>query len=184
MGDDKPTGGRKSYSAYVESLIWLALATGGLIMSLNFDTPTPQFELSPAFWPRAALVGIIIAASVLGIARYLFKGETPAYESTAASAEAAEGKVVTNQHKLWAIFLLPVVYVFAMQHLGFYLVTPFFFVAFLILLGVQSWRTIVLVTVGFNAAIVLIFVKLLFTPMPAGGGIFYTLNGMFLGLIQ
>ncbi len=52
------------------------------------------------------------------------------------------------------------------------------------LLGVRRWVTLIAVTAGFYGAVVVIFVKLIFTPLPQGAGFFHSLNGQLIGLIQ
>ena len=173
-----------TWKSYLEPLAWLALAVVGLTMSSEFDAPNKIFQLGPAFWPQAVLVGMIIAAGSLGISIYVSAGVPVEESAEAEKHENFGGNAVEFSPKLVAIFLLPLIYVFAMQKLGFYLVTPFFMLAFLYTLGVRRWKTLILVTVGLWAILVLLFVKLIFTPLPQGAGYFYTLNGQLMGLIQ
>jgi hypothetical protein len=44
--------------------------------------------------------------------------------------------------------------------------------------------TLIAVTVGIYGTMVLIFVKLIYTPLPQGAGFFHSLNGQLIGLIQ
>jgi hypothetical protein len=127
---------------------------------------------------------MIIAAGVLAISIYSIGGKQGAVSVAPANFEPPADVAVEFSPRLVAIVVLPLVYVYAMHKLGFLLVTPVFLPAFMYLLGVRRWRTLVLTTVGFYAAIVLLFVKLIFTPLPQGAGFFHSLNGQLIGLIQ
>ena len=175
---------RRSWKSYLEPLAWLALAAVGLTLSSEFDAPNKIFELGPAFWPQVILIGMIIAAGSLGISIYVSAGKSVEDSSKPAHLETSGGDAVEFSPRIVAIFLLPLIYVYAMHKLGFYLVTPFFLLAFLYTLGVRRWKTLILVTVGLCAILVLLFVKLIFTPLPQGAGYFHTLNGQLMGLIQ
>lgn len=175
---------RLTWKSYLEPLAWFALAVGGLTMSSTFDAPNKIFELGPAFWPQVILIGMIIAAVTLGISIYVSGGRPVTGSAEPAHFETSDGDAVQLSPRLVAIFLLPLMYVYAMHKLGFYLVTPFFLLAFMYAFGVRRWKTLILVTVGLYAILVLLFVKLIFTPLPQGAGYFHTLNGQLMGLIQ
>ena len=68
--------------------------------------------------------------------------------------------------------------------MGFLLVTPFFLIAYTWLMGVTRIRTLLGFSLGFYAALVLVFYKLIFTPLPMGAGYFHTINGELLALLQ
>lgn len=184
MDKDAAPVQRLTWKSYLEPLAWLALAVFGLTMSSAFDAPNKIFELGPAFWPQVILIGMIIAAGSLGISIYVSAGKPVEESSKSAKFELSSDGAVTFSPRLVAIFLLPLIYVYAMHKLGFYLVTPFFLPVYMYTLGVRRWKTLILVTVGLYAILVLLFVKLIFTPLPQGAGYFHTLNGQLMGLIQ
>jgi hypothetical protein len=173
-----------TWKSYIEPLAWLGLAVVGLTMSAEFDAPNKIFALGPAFWPQVILVGMIIAAVVLGISIYVSGGKPTEDSADAAQLETSDAESIRFSPRLAAIFILPLIYVYAMHKLGFYLVTPFFLPVYMYMLGVRRWKTLLLVTVGLYATLVLLFVKLIFTPLPQGAGYFHTLNGQLMGLIQ
>jgi hypothetical protein len=67
--------------------------------------------------------------------------------------------------------------------MGFLIVTPFFLFFYMWLMGVQRLRTLIIVTIGIYTAIIVVFVKLIFTYLPPGAGIFNAINGKILGLL-
>ena len=169
-----------------EVAAWLVLWAAGLAMTFEFAGPLPTFEPGAAFWPRVVL-GVAIATAVfLGLATYFSDpAGAAAAKDIQPTTDLPDDEAVTPvTRKTIAIFAIPLVYVFAMHRLGFFLVTPFFLPLYMYVLGVRKARTLISVTVGLYVAIIFIFVKLVFTPLPQGAGILHSLNGQFIGLFQ
>ncbi len=168
-----------------EAAAWLGFGAAGMAMTFGFAGPLPTFELGAAFWPQIALGGVMAIAVILGITAY-FSG--PAGETADKDIQATDlpddkaALVVTG--KTVVIFLIPLVYVYAMHKVGFFFVTPIFLPLYMYVLGVRKLRTLISVTIGFYIAIIYIFVKLVFTPLPQGAGFLHSLNGQFIGLFQ
>jgi len=51
-------------------------------------------------------------------------------------------------------------------------------------MGVRRLRTLFGFSLGFYAVLVLVFYKLIFTPLPMGAGWFHTISGEIIALIQ
>lgn len=168
----------KSRRDLIEAAAWLVLVVAGLVMSLEFDELRPGFDLTPAFWPQVILIVAGIFAIVLLVSSLSF-GKTPERES--AKAQPPEQGV--NLHVL-IVFAVPILYVYAMHKIGFLLVTPVFLPLYMYVLGVRRWAVLVGVTVFLYSVILLLFVKLVFTPLPQGAGFFHSLNGELIGLLQ
>ena len=174
----------------VEGACWLTFSAAAFALTFGFDDPLPMFEWGAAFWPRVMLFGIAATALIFIIRGLVFKDSGSATPRSADTGEDHAGeKIVTAQTwqeriRVLLMFGVPVLYVYAMHQFGFLLVTPFFLVAYMYIFGVRRWVPLLSVTAGLYAVVVLIFVKLIFTPMPQGAGIFYTVNGYLLGLIQ
>ena len=184
MADRKRRGRPASRRSRVEAVVWLALGIGAFIVTFEFDGPLPTFEFGAAFWPRVVIAGVIVSAGVL-LATSLFAGAGkpgPAIDERMTDALPEDAARVTK--KALAIFAVPLVYVYAIHQVGFLLITPIFLLGYLYLLGVRRWVTLIAVTVGFYGAVVLIFVKLIYTPLPQGAGFFHSLNGQLIGLVQ
>ncbi len=168
-----------------ESVFWLIFGALGMAMTFGFAGPLPTFELGAAFWPRVVLGGIMAVAVILGITTYL---TGPASETAGEDIQATDlpddeaALIVTG--KTVAVFTIPLVYVFVMHKIGFFLVTPIFLPLYMYVLGVRKLRTLISVTVGLYVAVIFLFVKLVYTPLPQGAGFFHSLNGQFIGLFQ
>lgn len=184
MADRKRIGRPASRQGRVEAVVWLGLAVAAIIVTFEFDGPLPTFELGAAFWPRVVFAGIIVAAGVLLVTSHFVgaRKPEPTFDDRTTDALSEDAARVTR--KTLAIFAIPLVYVYAIHQVGFLLVTPIFLLGYMYLLGVRGWVTLIAVTVGFYSAIVLIFVKLIYTPLPQGAGFFHSLNGQLIGLLQ
>ncbi len=162
----------------VESIAWMAFALAAFAATYGFDGPLPTYKFGAAMWPRLVAVGIMLWTRLSDRTE---PGDIAADERVTDAPPEAEPKITM---KTIALFVVPIVYVAAIHKLGFLLTTPFFLFGYMYFLGVRKWRTLLGVTIGFYAAVVLIFVKVIFTPLPQGAGVFYTLNGHLLGLLQ
>lgn len=184
---DLPATRSRRVRSVVESACWLVFCVVAFALTYQFDEPLPMFELGAAFWPRVMLIGIAAAALVMMIGSILTKDgdNTDSVQQTSAdSSHSVSAQTWRERGRIVLVFLVPILFVYAMHKLGFLLVAPFFLAAYMYLFGVRRWVPLVSVTVGVYAAVVVIFVKLIFTPLPQGAGVFYTINGHLLGLLQ
>ena len=171
----------KRNSHLIEGVSWRVFVILAAIYTFDFDDPLPVYEWGPAHWPRVVLICMFVAACWLVFVEYR-RGRQ------AANGHAADSKEielpVSIRVRMVLIFTVPVVYAFLIHKMGFLLVTPFFLFGYMWLMGVSRLRTLIIMTVGITTAIVIIFVKLIFTYLPPGAGIFHTINGTILGLLQ
>ena len=174
-----------------EAGLWIVFGISGIVATLDFMGPLPNFQFGAAFWPQVVLIGIILVAALQIIVICFFdnsgeNNEAPQAgkpEPQSAELPADTAALVLNT-KTIAIFLLPLVYVFAMHKFGFFLVTPIFLPFYMYIMGVRRIRSLIAVSIGVYAAIIFLFVYLVFTPLPQGAGFFHSLNGEFIGLFQ
>ena len=169
---------------WIESLAWVLGAVVVYGLTYQFDEVNPQYEFGPAHWPRALLIGVMISAAVL----WRFPGGATG-NGGEDSPSAQEGKsppkmTVRDKVRRFGIFAVPVLYVFFMDKFGFLLVTPFFLVGYMYLLGYRNWPRLLGVCIGIYCVVVSLFVVLMSTPLPQGVGIFYSLNGYLLNFLQ
>ncbi|MFQ5829065.1 MAG: tripartite tricarboxylate transporter TctB family protein [Candidatus Methylomirabilia bacterium] len=195
---------RIARGSLVEALFWLVFAGTAFAVTYRFDQPLLTYEFGPAGWPRALLVGMALAALGLLLSSVSFTLQRPTCSRDAdapphwpragsgvdagvicepATAPPGKADLKTNLRRV-TTFALPFAYVFAMDRVGFLLITPFFLAAYICLLGLRRWPTLVGVTAAIYCLVVLIFVKLLFTPLPQGVGFFHRLNGQYISLIR
>ena len=175
---------RNRLASLIEAGGWLAFVGLAFLYTFQFDGPLHVYKWGAAHWPRVVLLGMFIAASWLLYFDWLRSGMTLRDDSVEEDGEeSAALMTISTRVRMILIFTVPVVYTFLMHKLGFLIVTPFFLFVYMWLMGVQRLRTLIIVTIGIYTAIVLIFVKLIFTYLPPGAGIFNALNGKILGLL-
>ena len=171
------TSGRRS--ALIESGCWFIFALLAYTYTFQFDDIQIVYELGPAHWPRMILVGILIAS---GLSIYAnFRARQTPVEGENSDTKSSTDK--STQIRIALIFTVPILYTYLIHKIGFLLITPLFLFAYLRLMGIVRLRTLILTTVGVYAMLVLVFVKLIFTYLPPGAGIFHTINGYILGFL-
>lgn len=170
---------RRSRRTIVEAVLWLAAVAVLWVWSSDFHYPLPNYKFGPAHWPRVVLVLIAIAATILLLAALLYDRVEDQNEKVVEALSSNRERI-----RMFLIFVLPVVYVYGMHKMGFLLVTPVFLLVYMYVFGVHRIKKLVTVTLAVYAALILVFVKLIFTPLPQGVGVFYTINGYMLGFIQ
>ena len=170
-------------TVFWEAVAWLILAGLAFWFSRPFDMPQPHFAPGAAFWPKIIIAGMFIAALILLLGRLSARNRMRE-EETLAHLDEVPDDLPDMNWRLVAMFILPLVWVYGMHQMGFLLVTPFFLIAFTWLMGVTRISTLLIFSIGFYAMLVLVFYKLIFTPLPMGAGQFHTINGELLALIQ
>lgn len=181
----------------VEGLIWLAFAALAYFLTYEFDRPLRGYELGATTWPRSIILMIGVGAVGLLVSGLLnpgsaadrsadldssFDTETEAAPSPAANT--AEFWRQALEPKRLLTFGLPLVYVAAMHRFGFLFVSPVFLLAYMVLFGYRKWRVLIAVNLAIYALVLLVFVRLLYTHFPPGLGVFHSLTGRFVDLIQ
>lgn len=106
-------------------------------------------EISPATFPRVIIVALIICA-LMQI--FIVKSVKIQFES------------------LWrslAGILLVVLYIWFIEQIGYFIVTPIFLVIFPALLGYRNWKWIICLSLGSSLLFYFVFSQLLGVPLPS-----------------
>ncbi len=181
---DSTQSARKALLPFAEAGAWLVFVILAFIYTFQFDDPLPVYEWGPAHWPRVVLFGLLTAALWLLYSEWQHT-RIPALRQMRESVEDDLDQLQRSmQIRIGFIFGLPVVYTFLIHKMGFLLVTPFFLFVYMWLMGVRKLRTLIIVTVSVSAALAIVFVKLIFTYLPPGAGVFNTINGYILGWLS
>lgn len=178
-----------------EGLIWLAFAALAFSLTYEFDQPLRGYALGATTWPRAIILMIGLGAAGLLVSQLLGGGAKPDAESApdtgfdtgpdaAAPRSTAEFWRQALEPKRLLTFGLPLVYVAAMHRFGFLFVSPVFLFAYMVLFGYRRWRVLIAVNLAIYTVVLLVFVRLLYTHFPPGLGVFHSLTGRFVDLIQ
>jgi putative tricarboxylic transport membrane protein len=144
------------------------LAIALLPGSFGLDSVAREAQLGPGFWPRLALIGLALACVAKGVEEWR---RAPARGDGAGRSRAPMSRPV-----LGAAVALMVGYVALAPVLGFALTTALFAAAFLALGGTRSRATLAACAVGGTVALLFLFVKFVYLPLPKGDGPFETLT--------
>lgn len=176
-------GGMKDRVVW-EVFAWAALVAGAFALSFGFDEPLPHYPPGAALWPRIIQAMMTAAAIVLLVSRFLPQTVIEEQAKAPEYLEEVPDDLAGVTWRTAAVFVVPLLWAYAMHKMGFLLVTPVFLVLFTWLMGVTRWRTLLGFGIGFYAVLVLVFYKLIFTPLPMGAGMFHTINAELLALLQ
>jgi putative tricarboxylic transport membrane protein len=139
----------------------LAAALALLTATAGLDQVAREGQLGPAFWPRLVLAGLALVCA-LRLAAIWRRGTRPAAPVPAASLLA--------RGRLAAAIGLILLYVLAVPLLGFPLTTAAFIAAFMRLGGPRPAASLATAAVGGTIALLYVFVKLVYLPLPKGAG--------------
>ena len=175
---------RSPYLYLIEGGVWLIFVFLAYLYTFQFSRPLPVYEWGPAHWPRVVLVGMFVASLRLLYSDWRHHRTFIKPKDGMSGESGDDVSSLATRIQVVLIFALPVLYTFLMHKMGFLLVTPFFLGGYMWLMGVRKIRRLLILTICIYSGLVLIFVKLIFTYLPPGAGIFNTLNGKFLGLLM
>ncbi|KPK21695.1 MAG: hypothetical protein AMK69_21270 [Nitrospira bacterium SG8_3] len=180
---------RKSSSEIFEGLIWITIACVAFVLTYKFNEPLAHYRYGASGWPRTLILGIVIFAVInalwsLFLARRqgtVNAGEAPLPEKL--PSRSATGASV--HVKRIGSFAVPLLYLFLIPRAGFYILTPLFIAGYMVLLGERRMLHLVGTTLLIYALSLIVFVKLLYVPLPVGNWPgFYDINSFFVALIK
>ena len=155
-------------------LLGAALALVLLAATRGLDEVVRAGQLGPGLWPRMVLAGLAItcAARLVG-ALLIGRGRVSKAAAPLSGAEA-DRLSPGARTKLVAAIALILLYVLVTPPAGFALTTAVFILAFMWLCGTRStWALGANALVG-TVALLYLFVKLVYLPLPKGDGLFET----------
>ena len=137
------------------SIILAIISIVFFVISGSFTAPVNPVDIGPSAFPRL-MAGITVVLAVVQILLSVRKSK--ANDADKASFGYWQGCI--------AGFALMCVYAFLMPMLGYYVVTPPFIFAVMVLMGNRKWLQMILVTLGFTLFAFLVFTKLLGVMLP------------------
>ena len=159
----RPTG------ALVEWAIWLAIAFFFYSQTSRFDEDIASYRFGATGWPRTLAICVAIGATGQMLYR-IFRETTP---SPVAEALAEDVSAWTWAQRL-GILVLPIVWLWTIPYVGFYVSTPIFIFALLLILEVYAWRALIGVTAVVYGLVLLLFTRFFYVGLPVG-----TLDGFY-----
>jgi hypothetical protein len=126
-------------------------------------------KLGPGFWPKF----LMILSVLIGIDAFRARKKS----SEGKSSELVKG--AGSRIRFFSALILIIAYLILLNIVGFVALTPFFLVAFMILLGEKSWPWMIGLSIGMTVIILLAFTQAMYVPLPRGLGIFHKFSVLF-----
>lgn len=181
-----------------EWLFWAVLALILWLQTGAFSEEIAEYKFGADGWPKMVILGIIVGAT--GQAAFKWFAVSVVNEGDEARQDASEAPVaglsppvlLPKNSAAWrklgqklAIFGLPLVYLWAMHRIGFFVASPLFIALYLYVLEVRNWRHIAGVTAIILALVFYVFVRLFYVAVPVGAWeIFYSVNNEIITYIR
>lgn len=167
-----------------EWAVWIAIVAILYSQIGSFDKEIAEYAFGATGWPLALCVGTVLGATGQLAYQVLSRsGESAATDDAGSDAEAKLTGLRWLQRI--AIFALPLLYLYLVPYVGFYLATPIFIVLLLLILEVKSPAAVVGVTVVVYGLVLFLFTRFFFVALPTGRiTAFYDINNSIIGLAR
>lgn len=171
----------------LEWLFWAALVAVAYAQTGNFDQEISVYEYGADGWPRAICFAILVGATCqlawqISSLRHQEPNAGGGRDST--SDGAVPGSIWSIAQRA-GFFLLPLLYLYLVARIGFYVTTPFFIMSMLALLEVRSVKAMIAVTAVIYGLALLVFTRLLYVALPVGRiDPFYDINNAIVVTVQ
>lgn len=177
--------GRLERKHLIEAGLWLLFAALAYFFSIRFERPIEIYAFGATGWPRAVILLIVLSALAQLYWHWKTGDDLETGKISSSSEEESEDRDGNYYLRMLSMLLLPVVYAYTMDWIGFYASTPFFIAAIIYLMGERRWKWIVGVTALIWVVIVFVFTVLLYTGLPTGNiSPFYDFSNWLLVILR
>ena len=165
----------------VEWLIWVTLAGILYAQTAVFDQPIAEYAFGASGWPRVICLAVILGASCQLIFQIIGDKRRKIMKSTMSSESVNNEFNLRRTAQRLGIFLLPLIYLYFIPSFGFYVLTPFFILALLLLLEVRKAIAIISVILVVYGLTLMIFTRFFYVALPTGSiEFFYNINNVII----
>lgn len=167
----------------LETALWIIFAVVAYALSFEFDKDIEIYKFNATGWPRVILILTVLAAlgHLITSWREISAGRSVIDEEL----EPLGGGTWSGRLQVFGMLLLPLIYAYFLQDIGFYILTPIFIFLLLLFAGERRWKFLVGITVLLYAFLLLIFARLLFLNLPIGTAEpFYSISNWWLEIIR
>lgn len=187
--------GKANRGHVIETALWLLFAGFLYYFSFEFDRPIEIYKFGATLWPRVIIFIIVLAALGNFFWHWRYGDEVQGHSIGASAAESespsadadpdGESKTLAYKARIAGILILPFIYAYFLERIGFYTLTPFFIAGVICLMGERRWIWIVGVSIISYLIILLLFAKILYVGLPVGTiHPFYDYSNWLLSLLQ
>jgi hypothetical protein len=168
---------------FIETALWIIFAVVAYALSFEFDKDIETYKFNATGWPRVVLILTVLAA----LGHLLTSWRDVEANMALARAEAAERGETdwSGRLRVLAMLILPLIYAYLLQDVGFYILTPFFIFLILFIGGERRIKWLLGVTFVLYGLLLFIFARLLFLNLPIGTAQpFYNISNWMLEIIR
>ena len=176
---------RSFVGPFVEWAIWIAILAWVFWQTQRFDREIAQYAFGAAGWPRALCIAAALGAT--GQLIYRIAEIRRGHVAVKSAEPATDGKRagLWQRAKHLPIFVFPLIYLYLVPSVGFYVATPFFILGVLLILEVRSPLTLLGVTGVIYGLVLLLFTRLFYVALPVGRiESFYDINNAIIGIAR
>ncbi len=183
----------------VEWAIWIAVLAWVFWQTQRFDREIAQYAFGATGWPRALCIAAALGATgqliyrIAEIRRGRAAGPEAALPESAVPETAAPEPAAPKGQRpgLWQrakhlpIFIFPLIYLYLVPSVGFYVATPFFILGLLLILEVRTLKALLGVTCVVYGLVLLLFTRFFYVALPVGRiESFYDINNAIIGIAR
>lgn len=166
-----------------ETALWILFAAIGYALSFEFDKDIEIYKFNATGWPRVVLILTVLAA--LGHLVTSWRDISAGASVVDEEQEPLGGGTWGGRIRVISLLVLPLIYAYLLQDVGFYILTPFFILGLLLLAGERRIKYLLGITVVLYGFLLLIFARLLFLNLPIGTAEpFYSISNWWLEIIR
>jgi hypothetical protein len=176
-------------SIILQLLIWVALGSVAYGLTYRFDNHLENYRYGAASWPRVIILAMIVFALIqtildlVELGRREPSGDVVTGGAADITAEKTTSGVAIHLKRL-ATFGVPLLFLFMIPRMGYYVSAPFFITAFMLLLGEKRLKHLIGTSLLIYGVTLFVFTKLLFVPLPEGTWPgFYEVNSWIIVLL-
>jgi hypothetical protein len=144
------------------------------ILAGEFGGQREGDQLGPAFWPRMAAVGLMVAV-VVRMFQTVRDRDRPIVHVVTEFDEYEEEETELSWPRLWIGLGLAVGYVLATMFIGYPLASAIFLTAFIWIGGQRKWY-VPLIAIAGALVFTYVFIGVVYVSLPTGVGIFDTIT--------
>ena len=174
-----------------EWLLWVFLAILVYAQTGRFDQEIAEYAFGASGWPRARCIAVFVGATGQLCSRILQLRRGGGEGEDAPEGAAKPSIRMPFEINGWrlaqrvGIFVFPLLYLFVMPEIGFYVATPLFVLGLLLMLEVRSLVALLTVTAVVYGLVLLVFTRLFFVALPVGRiEAFYDLNNAIISVAR
>jgi len=120
------------------------------------------------FWPMIVLIGMMVSSACLLLSSL--------YQKKLKKELVVESEELKDYKSLFNIVIICILFVYFMFYTGFIILTPFYMATLMYLLGERRKKRLIVVSLGMTLFIMIVFVKILYIPLPRGKWFFRVIN--------